>query len=93
MYRYISIGAFGSYWFRMNTNETTPSSSGNQNTTNKQTLRVAEIAKIAGVHPVSVRRAIVRGDLTPIGSFRHKLVSAEQVNLWISGRKPGEVSK
>ena len=77
----------------MVTNKSTPSSSGNQNTTSKQTLRVAEIAKIAGVHPVSVRRAIVRGDLTPIGSFRHKLVSAEQVQSWIGGRKLGEVSK
>ena len=75
------------------TTKVAPSSSGFENTTSKQTLRVAEIAKIAGVHPVSVRRAIIRGDLTPIGSFRHKLVSAEQVQSWIGGRKLGEVSK
>lgn len=71
----------------MNANENTPSPLGSENTTGKQTLRVSEIAKRAGVHPVSVRRAIKRGDLKPIGSFRHKIVSIESVDAWIAGRK------
>ena len=68
------------------TTSDTPSSVGSQNTRDTQTLRVAEIAKLAGVHPVSVRRAIKRGDLHPIGSFRHKIVSKDAVEAWIAGR-------
>jgi hypothetical protein len=70
----------------------TPSSLGSQNTTDiKQTLRVGEIAKLAGVHPVSVRRAIQRGALSPVASIRHKIVSRDQVMSWIAGRR--EVQK
>lgn len=70
----------------MATTDTAPSSSGSENSTNTQTLRVSQIAKLAGVHPVSVRRAIKRGDLKPIGSFRHKIVSKDAVEAWIAGR-------
>jgi len=71
----------------MKTN-TTPSSLGNQNTTDeKPTLRVAEIANLAGVHRVTVRRAIKRGALSPVSAIRHKIVARDQVEAWIAGRK------
>jgi hypothetical protein len=66
--------------------EVSPSSLGNQNSTNKQTLRVGEIAKMAGVHPVTVRRAIKRGALQSVSAIRHKIVSIDQVTAWIAGR-------
>ena len=75
----------------MSNTEPTPNPLGSQNTTDSQTLRVGEIAKLAGVHPVSVRRAIQRGALSPLASIRHKIVSREQVESWIAGRK--EVQK
>jgi hypothetical protein len=71
-------------------NDNTPSPVGPQNTPNTQTLRVPQIAKLAGVHPVSVRRAIKRGDLKPIGSFRHLIVAKDAVQAWISGKKVAE---
>jgi hypothetical protein len=86
--------AFNRFWgivVRMSNTEPTPNPLGSQNTTDSQTLRVGEIAKLAGVHPVSVRRAIQRGALSPLASIRHKIVSREQVESWIAGRK--EVQK
>ena len=71
----------------MSNAKTTPNPLGSQNTTDSQTLRVNEIAKLAGVHPVSVRRAIKRGALSPVASIRHKIVSRDQVASWIAGRK------
>ena len=52
-----------------------------------KTMRVSEIAKITGLHPVSIRRAIKRGDLGAISSFRHKIISKEAVNNLIKNKE------
>lgn len=67
-----------------------PSSLGQENTTTKKLYKVREVAIKAGVHPVTIRRALARGLFSSVDDFRHKLIPCDQVDRWIEGRKQGE---
>jgi excisionase family DNA binding protein len=49
--------------------------------------KINEAAKILGVSPITIRRAISRGLLKPCRAFRHPLIPAEQLKKLI---EPGE---
>jgi len=46
--------------------------------------KINEAAKILGVSPITVRRAISRGLLKPCRAFRHPLIPAEQLRKLIA---------
>jgi excisionase family DNA binding protein len=46
--------------------------------------KINEAAKILGVSPITIRRAISRGLLKPCRAFRHALIPAEQLRKLIS---------
>ncbi|MCE0522043.1 MAG: helix-turn-helix domain-containing protein [Methylacidiphilales bacterium] len=47
--------------------------------------KINEAAKIIGVSPITIRRAIDRGLLKPCRSFRHPLIPADQLEKLIGG--------
>jgi predicted site-specific integrase-resolvase len=46
--------------------------------------KINEAAKILGVAPITIRRAISRGLLKPCRAFRHPLIPAEQLKKLIA---------
>jgi len=46
--------------------------------------KINEAAKILGVSPITIRRAIHRGLLKPCRAFRHPLIPAEQLRKLIA---------
>jgi len=46
--------------------------------------KINEAAKILGVSPITIRRAISRGLLKPCRAFRHPLIPAEQLKKLIN---------
>jgi excisionase family DNA binding protein len=48
--------------------------------------KIKEAAKILGVSPITIRRAISRGLLKPCRAFRHPLIPAEQLKKLIAPR-------
>jgi len=50
--------------------------------------KINEAAKMLGVSPITVRRAISRGLLRPCRAFRHPLIPAEQLKKLITPQKP-----
>jgi excisionase family DNA binding protein len=46
--------------------------------------KINEAAKILGVSPITVRRAISRGLLKPCRAFRHPLIPAEQLRKLVA---------
>jgi len=46
--------------------------------------KINEAAKILGVSPITIRRAISRGLLKPCRAFRHPLIPAEQLKNLIT---------
>lgn len=51
------------------------------------TYKINEAAKILGVSPITIRRAISRGLLKPCRAFRHPLIPAEQLKKLIAPRE------
>jgi predicted site-specific integrase-resolvase len=49
--------------------------------------KINEAAKILGVAPITIRRAISRGLLKPCRAFRHPLIPAEQLKKLIAPRE------
>jgi excisionase family DNA binding protein len=49
--------------------------------------KINEAAKILGVSPITIRRAISRGLLKPCRAFRHPLIPAEQLRKLIAPEK------
>jgi excisionase family DNA binding protein len=49
--------------------------------------KINEAAKILGVSPITIRRAISRGLLKPCRAFRHPLIPAEQLKKLITPRE------
>src|ERR1700678_4058804 len=49
--------------------------------------KINEAAKILGVSPITIRRAISRGLLKPCRAFRHPLISAEQLKKLFTPRE------
>ena len=47
--------------------------------------KINEAAKIIGVSPITIRRAIERGLLKPCRAFRHPLIPAGQLEKLIGG--------
>ena len=47
--------------------------------------KINEAAKIVGVSPITIRRAIARGLLKPCRAFRHPLIPAGQLEKLIGG--------
>jgi excisionase family DNA binding protein len=45
--------------------------------------KINEAAKLLGVSPITIRRAISRGLLKPCRAFRHPLIPAEQLRKLI----------
>jgi len=49
--------------------------------------KINEAAKILGVSPITIRRAISRGLLKPCRAFRHPLIPADQLKKLIEPRE------
>jgi hypothetical protein len=45
--------------------------------------KISEAAKIIGVSPITIRRAIARGLLKPCRAFRHPLIPADQLRRMV----------
>jgi excisionase family DNA binding protein len=45
----------------------------------KRAFKVSEAAALLGIQPVSIRRLIARGDLTPCRVLRHLLISEKEI--------------
>jgi hypothetical protein len=45
--------------------------------------KISEAAKIVGVSPITIRRAIARGLLKPCRAFRHPLIPADQLRRMV----------
>jgi excisionase family DNA binding protein len=50
--------------------------------------KINEAAKIVGVSPITIRRAISRGLLKPCRAFRHPLIPRDQLEKLIGGLVP-----
>jgi transposase len=62
-----------------------PDGHGANNTLPRISYKINEAAKIIGVSPITIRRAINRGLLKPSRAFRHPLIPAEQLQRLIGG--------
>jgi excisionase family DNA binding protein len=58
---------------------------GAEKTLPRISYKIAEAAKIVGVSPITIRRAIDRGLLKPCRAFRHPLIPADQLQRLIEG--------
>ena len=47
-------------------------------------FKVSEVAQMAGVAPVTIRRHIAKGLFTPIRTFRTPLIPATQLEAWLA---------
>ncbi len=58
---------------------------GAEKTLPRISYKISEAAKIIGVSPITIRRAIERGLLKPCRAFRHPLIPAGQLEKLIGG--------
>ena len=58
---------------------------GAENSLPRISYKIGEAAKIVGVSPITIRRAIARGLLKPCRAFRHPLIPAEQLERLVTG--------
>ena len=54
-------------------------------------FKISEVAKMAGVRPITIRRHIAKGLFAPIRTFRTPLIPASQVEACLASGK--EASK
>jgi hypothetical protein len=52
-------------------------------------FKISEVAKMAGVRPITIRRHIKKGLFAPIYTFRTPLIPASQVEAWLASGKVG----
>lgn len=50
-------------------------------------FKISEVAKMAGVRPITIRRHIAKGLFAPIRTFRTPLIPAAQVEAWLASGK------
>ena len=50
-------------------------------------FKISEVAKMAGVRPITIRRHIAKGLFAPIRTFRTPLIPASQVEAWLASGK------
>ena len=50
-------------------------------------FKISEVAKMAGVRPITIRRHIAKGLFAPIRTFRTPLIPATQVEAWLASGK------
>ena len=62
-----------------------PDGHGADKTLPRISYKINEAAKIVGVSPITIRRAIARGLLKPCRAFRHPLIPADQLQKLIGG--------
>jgi excisionase family DNA binding protein len=59
----------------------------------RQTMSVADAAALLGVHPLTVYRAIERGEIVAVQIGRRKLIAQAEITRLLAGRRFGGDSK
>lgn len=52
---------------------------------NKLAYKIKEVADLISVTPITVRRLIERGELKPVRSLRHVLISRAEIERFLTG--------
>lgn len=51
----------------------------------RRAYKIGEAASLLGVKPITIRRAIERGQIKPCRAFRHVLIPADQIDKLLQG--------